>query len=427
MENLKIIWSSSVKFLKGYNKTLVANVDNAKSLFVSNECFEIIEEASKKGLTLEQVLKNIEDLESKNYFKQLIHKLHELEMWKCNEKSVQGKDISISLDITNKCNLKCKHCCVDAGDNKRGMDIPTSDLKKIIDYVAEIDPQLIIISGGEPLARSDFEEITRYIRSKYSGLLFLMTNATLVNDTMAKFIAQYYDHVDVSIDGVNEETCSLIRGKGVFEKTLDGIKKMKAEACKITASMVVTNDNEEFKPQFADLCKNILHIKYMYRIFEPVGRGLRNKEIFEPKKNEDDIKMNWQYCKKKFLENKMHMQMPQVFACQGAKREFQIDHTGNLYPCAALMDEEFQMGNVLNVTSLKEYLLKGEYKKTKGYKKFQTYMPYNIEGCCECNKQLLCFSCVNEVKRNIKTGIFRKNCKANNKFYDMYWRYYGID
>lgn len=117
MENLKIIWSSSVKFLKGYNKTLVANVDNAKSLFVSNECFEIIEEASQKGLTLEQVLKNIEDLESKNYFKQLIHKLHELEMWKCNEKSVQGKDISISLDITNKCNLKCKHCCVDAGDN----------------------------------------------------------------------------------------------------------------------------------------------------------------------------------------------------------------------------------------------------------------------------------------------------------------------
>lgn len=91
------------------------------------------------------------------------------------------------------------------------------------------------------------------------------------------------------------------------------------------------------------------------------------------------------------------------------------------------MDEEFQMGNVLNVTSLKEYLLKGEYKKTKGYKKFQTYMPYNIEGCCECNKQLLCFSCVNEVKRNIKTGIFRKNCKENNKFYDMYWRYYGID
>ena len=118
--------------------------------------------------------------------------------------------------------------------------------------------------------------------------------------------------------------------------------------------------------------------------------------------------------------------MPQIFACQGAKREYQIGHTGNLYPCAAMMDEEFIMGNLFDIDNLGGYLLLGEYRNSEGYKNFEKYLPYNVLKCKDCNKQLLCFSCTNTVKRNVKDGTLENVCRENQKFFDLYWRYYGI-
>jgi len=68
MKNIQLEWAEGVKLLKGEDKTLVANINNAKGMFVSNECIHIIQTAFENKLSLSEVLSSICDIQSKEYF-----------------------------------------------------------------------------------------------------------------------------------------------------------------------------------------------------------------------------------------------------------------------------------------------------------------------------------------------------------------------
>lgn len=68
------------------------------------------------------------------------------------------------------------------------------------------------------------------------------------------------------------------------------------------------------------------------------------------------------------------------------------------------MDDMFSMGNLCEIEDFKDYLENRKYKNTKGYKNFRSFFPDQVELCRDCNKNLLCFSCVNEVRRFVESG-----------------------
>ena len=47
-----------------------------------------------------------------------------------------------------------------------------------------------------------------------------MTNGTLITPKNVKEIVSQIDSIDISLDGADEESCAVIRGKGVFEKVV---------------------------------------------------------------------------------------------------------------------------------------------------------------------------------------------------------------
>ena len=51
-----------------------------------------------------------------------------------------------------------------------------------------------------------------------------MTNGTLITPKNVKEIVSQIDSIDISLDGADEESCAVIRGKGVFEKVVSSIK-----------------------------------------------------------------------------------------------------------------------------------------------------------------------------------------------------------
>lgn len=417
MNDLIIDFVRDVRFLKGDLKTLITNIDNGQGIFVSNECLEILHTAINEKITYQQLFDSIDDKSSEKYMMKLVNKLKELDMLKDQVKTnINEKDISIKIDITNECNLRCTHCCVSAGEGKSGEELATNELEVILDKILELNPRSLCISGGEPLNRKDFKYLILKIKRKYNGQLALMTNGVLIDDDMAKFISENFYHVDISIDGINEETCSLIRGKGVFDKVIRSIKLLKKyNFNNITASMLVTKHTQKYSMDFKKMCEDKLGIEAILRGFDNSGRGKKYADQIEI----DEWNINFKERKKYLIENKCKVRLP-IFSCQGAKREFQIDQKGELFPCALLMDDEFKMGNILEINNFRDYILQEKFKLTEGYKKFQSYMPYNVEKCKDCNKNLLCFTCVNEVRKH-KHNIKIVNCNMNKEYFDLYW------
>lgn len=128
---------------------------------------------------------------------------------------------SVRWDITGKCNLACKHCQASMYKYSSIKDLKTEQVKEIIDKLEGV--QSIGLLGGEPLIRDDIEEILKYMRKK-NILVTINTNGTLLDDRMIESIAPYVNAFSVSVDGIKPFTNDKLRGKGNFEKTINGIK-----------------------------------------------------------------------------------------------------------------------------------------------------------------------------------------------------------
>lgn len=111
------VLSKYAKILEYDNKVLYANSESGKWLRVSDEVSKIIsiylEDSS------EDFLERVE-FESENdekFFFNIIDKLVQYEILREYDERYKC-DNSVTIEITNDCNLRCKHCCVNAGEEK---------------------------------------------------------------------------------------------------------------------------------------------------------------------------------------------------------------------------------------------------------------------------------------------------------------------
>lgn len=414
MTDTEIKFRDSIKFITKDDRTLVANTDNSESIFLTSEVANILLEASSNGYTVNSLLESIEDEVSRVYMKKVIERLEHLKMFESEETMVCSDLFRITIDITDRCNLRCKHCCVTAGEHKKGNDLEYSKLRIAVDKIIELNPKTLCISGGEPLYREDFKKIVMYIRENYSKKMILMTNAVLITDENAKLIADNFDEVNISLDGYDEESVAKVRGSGVYEKVIAGINLLKKYGLEdaISLSYLLTQENQRDMLKFKDLC-NQLGVVPIYRRLSLIGRAERNiNELQKPQSQDIDVGVAPETVKR----IKQH-----IFSCQGGKLEFEIDYRGNLYPCASMMNEEFCLGNIFEISNLKEYLESGKVQETEGYKRFTSFFPYNVPECKHCEYNLFCFSCALVVKEKKDEGILGRDCMYEKRTYSCYW------
>ncbi|MGN0650420.1 MAG: radical SAM protein [Oscillospiraceae bacterium] len=134
----------------------------------------------------------------------------------------------VQLHLTDKCNLKCKHCY--EGERKVINEWDYDELMTVINKLDtafvkwNVDGEISLV-GGEPLMYPHFPRLLYEIRkSKSISRIAILTNGTCMNDETKKAILDTKPAVQISIDGINEEKHDLIRGKGNYQKSISTIK-----------------------------------------------------------------------------------------------------------------------------------------------------------------------------------------------------------
>lgn len=132
-----------------------------------------------------------------------------------------------TIEITNRCPLECAHCynnlpMSDAGARRREMT--TEEHKRVLDELSDLGCLWLLYTGGEIFARADFLEIYEYAHRK-GFLITLFTNATLVTERVADFLAQHPPfEMEVTLYGRTKATYESLTGiPGSFEKCLRGV------------------------------------------------------------------------------------------------------------------------------------------------------------------------------------------------------------
>lgn len=313
---------------------------NILNSFLSNELSEV------------EFMTSFEDKEDREYFEGIVNFLKDRKFIVAQDTKEENSFGQVYIAVTNRCNLYCSHCCYDAAKlDNQVYDLPMEKMKEIFDKVTKMSPDSIVISGGEPLIRKDIMILLEYLRNNFQGNIILATNAILINETNVQRICNLVDGFDISIDGVDEETCSKIRGKGVFEKVIKSIKLIRNIDNKyISLSMVDVEKNDEIIQRFITL-NSELNTKPVIRYFYALGRGVE----LEKKVRKKDVGDAFSEKSKPLSEVSEYLLANH---CGAGKRQILIDYDGKIYPCGMLIKHEFCMGNIFQISDVAEYIQK---------------------------------------------------------------------
>jgi radical SAM protein with 4Fe4S-binding SPASM domain len=195
----------------------------------------------------------------------------------------------ISWNMTLRCNLRCPHCYIDAGNPMTG-ELSTAEGKLLIDQIAEVSRPLLILSGGEPLLRHDVFELAGYATGK--GLAVAMgTNGTLITDPVAQRLKSCgVKAVAISIDSHVPEQHDTFRGRaGAWEQAVQGIDACVRNGIRVQVNTTVTLQNFSGVERVMDLARQHGATSFHLFFLVPTGRGTGIQDI-PPDMYEDMIR-----------------------------------------------------------------------------------------------------------------------------------------
>lgn len=399
------------KEIQKNNRVILYHELFGETIQISLECWKIIKDNLDRGYDIQDIYQALEE-EDKDYFEMLFSVLIKKRMLIGKEEEELANTVrEIDLSITHRCNLTCVHCCVDATTEKEEEYLKTDELIELIDSISKLPLEMITISGGEPMVRADFFRLSRYLKKKFSGKLSLMTNGMLINENNVEELVSIYDTYDISIDGYDEESCSRIRGKGVFKRVLQSVELLKEHGVlseNISLSMVETRLNYDEQGMFYKLNEE-LGTKPLVREFSAIGRGKEAEERLKLDRLDDWAKLNPQDS---LLTR----------TCSAGIRRLAINYDGVIYPCMLLDYEEYQLGNIRHIKDMYNYIKEERYKQTVGFQNLLQLMPENHEKCSGCEYNMFCFYCLQEIYENIKNKELDSYCSAVKEGLGSVWK-----
>jgi AdoMet-dependent heme synthase len=208
----------------------------------------------------------------------------------------KNKPRLIFWELTKGCNLRCIHCRATATELSSPTDLSTQAARDIIDQIAEVSTPILVLSGGEPLFRSDIFQLARYGTDK--GLrVALATNGTLVTKAVARMIVDSgVQRVAISLDGADALTHDSFRGiPGAFDAAIAGFRNLKNLGMSVQINTTIARHNAHQLPQVLELAKSLGADALHTFLLVPVGCGVDiAAEQMVPAEEYERI-LNWFY------------------------------------------------------------------------------------------------------------------------------------
>lgn len=140
------------------------------------------------------------------------------------EKTAEWCPEIVSWNVTKRCNLRCAHCYLAAGQ-RAAAELSFEEGCQLIDQLASAGTRMLILSGGEPLMRRDIPELATHASSR--GLLVVLgTNGMLLTSARARELASAgVSGVGISLDSLHPEKHDGFRGlPGAWKGAIRGVR-----------------------------------------------------------------------------------------------------------------------------------------------------------------------------------------------------------
>ena len=297
--------------------------------------------------------------------------------------------IDIFLELTYKCNLRCKHCYASAGIPSKN-ELSTGEIRSLLREAAEMGVIRVALGGGEPLLREDFIDIVRYAAGLGLWVEFSTNGYFLTEDVVKKLTSLGIFWVQISLESSDKRVNDYIRSSGAFDAAVKAIRLAKEKGLFVTVRTTLNKVNASMLGEMLSFLQELNVDAWFIAQLIPSGRALHYK--------------NWLLTNDEYVEavNRVKSKArgkPKIIGggentsrlggkassskvlCPAAFSILSVTPTGNVKPCPYFPDN-FSAGNIRE-TSLREIWHKSMlFRKIRGL-----YRRDLMEPCRSCPLQ----------------------------------------
>ena len=258
---------------------------------------------------------------------------------------IWGKPISLSIEPTTSCNLRCPEC--PSGLRSFTRPIGMLDLAlftKIINEQARSLSYLLLYFQGEPFLHAHFIDMIKYASSKG---IFTATSSNahyFTDDIARKTVISGLDRLIISIDGTTQEVYEQYRIGGSLEKVIAGTKNLvywKKKLHSTTPTLIF---------QFLVVQPNEHQIKSVKALANEIGIDevkLKTAQLYNYEQGNKLMPLNEAYSRYKLNEHGTYSLKHQLYDhCWKMWHSSVITWDGTVVPCCFDKDATHAFGNV---------------------------------------------------------------------------------
>ncbi len=157
---------------------------------------------------------------------------------------------TLTIMITNGCNLQCSHCWPNSLPSHLVEPVASAKIQSVIREFARIGADSLIVTGGEPFTHPDlFKILQSACNMRELNQVQVQTNAVLLSDAIVEKVLGLDCKklsFQVSLEGASPATHDLVRGDGSYDKALKGIHRLMTAGFKERIQIAFTETRQNF-------------------------------------------------------------------------------------------------------------------------------------------------------------------------------------
>lgn len=194
--------------------------------------------------------------------------------WPLNERPA-----IVVWEMTRACRLACRHCRARAQVHRDPRELSTAEGFRLIDQIAEGEPMLLILTGGDPSRRDDLLPLIRHAGAKNLRVAF-SPSATpdLLRLDFSALKEAGVCRMSLSLDGATRETHNVFRGVSkAWDWTFTAIERLRDAGLGLQINSTVTGQNIGEFGAMCEMVKAIGPAGWTVFLVVPTGRAESEK------------------------------------------------------------------------------------------------------------------------------------------------------
>lgn len=185
------------------------------------------------------------------------------------------RPVIVIWEVTRACALACVHCRAEAMACADPGQLSTEEAFGLLDQVARCAPQVLVLTGGDPMERADLLDVVQAATDR--GLrVALSPSATprFCAADLGTFARAGVQRISLSLDGATEASHDAFRGvPGTWAWTMQAVDAIRAAGIELQLNTTLSRRNAHELEAFFDVVGRLHPTLWSVFVLVPTGRA----------------------------------------------------------------------------------------------------------------------------------------------------------